>query len=138
LIVVAGPTPATGRAGAILGLKALTAYSEHARQMAAPGTATLVVDGKDAGTIQSTRAVAMRWCGDDLATKLTTDKNTIGPARRFGQRDGRLRQRGDRRLDLDQQRPHLIVRALSTITAAVGRKAGSSRSAVRGPTAFCR
>src|SRR5262249_39990758 len=34
----------------ILGLKALTAYSEHARQMSAPGSATLVINGRDAGT----------------------------------------------------------------------------------------
>jgi hypothetical protein len=55
----------------------LTAYSEHARQMAAPGTATLVVNGKDAGTIQfdKGRRDALVW--DDLATKLTAGKNTI-------------------------------------------------------------
>jgi len=61
----------------ILGLKALTAYTEHARQMAAPGTATLVVNGKTAGTIQfdKGRRDALVW--DDLADKLTAGKNTI-------------------------------------------------------------
>jgi hypothetical protein len=61
----------------ILGLKALTAYSEHARQMAAPGTATLVVNGKDAGTIKfdKGRRDALVW--DDIAGKLAPGKNTI-------------------------------------------------------------
>ena len=61
----------------ILGLKALTAYTEHARQMSAPGSATLVVNGKAAGTIQfdKGRRDALVW--DDLAGKLTAGKNTI-------------------------------------------------------------
>jgi hypothetical protein len=61
----------------ILGLKALTAYSEHARQMAAPGTATLIVNGKDAGTLtfDKGRRDALVW--NDLAGKLTSGKNTI-------------------------------------------------------------
>jgi hypothetical protein len=61
----------------ILGLKALTAYTEHARQMAAPGVATLVVNGKDAGTISfdKGRRDALVW--DDLAGKLSPGKNTI-------------------------------------------------------------
>ncbi len=35
----------------VLGLKALTAYAEHSRQMPAAGSATLIVNGKPAGTI---------------------------------------------------------------------------------------
>ncbi len=61
----------------ILGLKALTAYTEHARQMASPGTATLVVNGADAGTIKfdKGRRDALVW--DDFASKLKPGKNTI-------------------------------------------------------------
>ncbi len=61
----------------ILGLKALTAYSEHARQMAAGGKATLVVNGVDAGTIafEKGRRDALVW--NDFAGKLTAGKNTI-------------------------------------------------------------
>ena len=61
----------------ILGLKALTAYTEHARQMASPGSATLIVNGKDAGTIKfdKGRRDALVW--DDLAGKLAPGKNTI-------------------------------------------------------------
>jgi alpha-2-macroglobulin-like protein len=61
----------------ILGLKALTAYTEHARQMAAPGSATLVVNGKDAGTIRfdKGRRDALVW--DELASKLAPGENTI-------------------------------------------------------------
>jgi hypothetical protein len=60
----------------VLGLKALTAYSEHARQMQAAGTATLVVNGKPAGTIQfdKGRRDALVW--DDV-TSLVPGKNTI-------------------------------------------------------------
>jgi A-macroglobulin complement component/alpha-2-macroglobulin family protein/carboxypeptidase family protein len=61
----------------VLGLKALTAYTEHARQMAAGGTATLVINGKDAGTItfDKGRRDALVW--NDLAGKLAAGKNTI-------------------------------------------------------------
>ena len=61
----------------ILGLKALTAYSEHARQMASGGSATLVINGKDAGTIkfEKGRRDALVW--NDLAGKLAPGKNTI-------------------------------------------------------------
>jgi len=61
----------------ILGLKALTAYTEHARQMAAPGSATLVVNGKEAGTIQfdKGRRDALVW--DGIASKLQAGNNTI-------------------------------------------------------------
>jgi hypothetical protein len=61
----------------ILGLKALTAYTEHARQMASAGSATLIVNGKDAGTIKfdKGRRDALVW--NDLAGKLVAGKNTI-------------------------------------------------------------
>lgn len=61
----------------ILGLKALTAYSEHARQMQSGGSATLVINGKDAGTIkfEKGRRDALVW--KDLAPKLAAGKNTI-------------------------------------------------------------
>lgn len=61
----------------ILGLKALTAYTEHARQMASPGTATLIVNGKEAGTIKfdKGRREALEWT--DFAAKLSPGKNTV-------------------------------------------------------------
>lgn len=61
----------------ILGLKALTAYSEHARQMQSGGRATLVINGKDAGTItfEKGRRDALVW--KDLGGKLLAGKNTI-------------------------------------------------------------
>lgn len=61
----------------ILGLKALTAYSEHARQMASAGSATLIVNGKDAGTIkfEKGRRDALVW--DNVVDKLVAGKNTI-------------------------------------------------------------
>jgi len=61
----------------ILGLKALTAYSEHSRQMQTDGTATLIVNGKTMGTIkfEKGRKDALVW--DDLAGVLAPGKNTI-------------------------------------------------------------
>jgi hypothetical protein len=61
----------------ILGLKALTAYTEHARQMSASGTATLVINGVDAGSIkfEKGRREALVW--NDFAGKLTSGKNSI-------------------------------------------------------------
>jgi hypothetical protein len=61
----------------ILGLKALTAYSEHARQMAASGTATLVINGRDAGTVRfdKGRRDALIW--NDIAGKLKLGQNTL-------------------------------------------------------------
>jgi hypothetical protein len=61
----------------ILGLKALTAYSEHARQMQSGGKATLVINGKDAGTIEfdKGRRDALVW--NDTAMLLAPGKNTI-------------------------------------------------------------
>jgi hypothetical protein len=61
----------------VLGLKALTAYAEHSRQMQAPGSATLIVNGKPAGTIDfdKGRKDALVW--DDLAAALRPGPNTI-------------------------------------------------------------
>ncbi|MGE5183083.1 MAG: alpha-2-macroglobulin family protein, partial [Acidobacteriota bacterium] len=61
----------------ILGLKALTAYSEHAKQMQASGTATLFINGKDAGkiTFDKGRREALVW--NNLGDKLQPGKNTI-------------------------------------------------------------
>jgi alpha-2-macroglobulin-like protein len=61
----------------ILGLKALTAYSEHARTMQVAGKATLIVNGKPAGTIafEKGRRESLVW--DDVASKLTAGKNTV-------------------------------------------------------------
>jgi uncharacterized protein YfaS (alpha-2-macroglobulin family) len=61
----------------ILGLKALTAYSEYAKQMQASGAATLIVNGVEAGTItfEKGRKDALVW--NDLAGKLKPGKNTV-------------------------------------------------------------
>jgi len=61
----------------ILGLKAMTAYSEYAKQMASDGAATLYINGQPAGTInfEKGRKDALVW--DDLASKLRPGKNTI-------------------------------------------------------------
>jgi hypothetical protein len=61
----------------ILGLKALTAYTEHARQMQVSGTATLIINGEPAGAIafDKGRKDALVW--DDLAGKLRPGHNTI-------------------------------------------------------------
>jgi hypothetical protein len=61
----------------VLGLKALTAYSEHSRKMESDGSATLVVNGKPAQTIkfEKGRKDALVW--DDIAGSLSPGKNTI-------------------------------------------------------------
>jgi hypothetical protein len=61
----------------ILGLKALTAYADHSRQMQSAGSATLIVNGAPAGTIDfdKGRKDALVW--DDLATALHPGHNTI-------------------------------------------------------------
>jgi A-macroglobulin complement component/carboxypeptidase family protein/alpha-2-macroglobulin family protein len=61
----------------ILGLKALTAYQDHARQMQSPGRATLIINGKEAGTISfdKGRREALVW--DKIADKLAPGKNTV-------------------------------------------------------------
>jgi hypothetical protein len=55
----------------------MTAYTEHARQMAAGGEATLVINGKPAGTVKfdKGRKDALVW--DDVAAYLTPGKNTV-------------------------------------------------------------
>ncbi|HEX5062163.1 MAG TPA: MG2 domain-containing protein [Kofleriaceae bacterium] len=61
----------------ILGLKALNAYSEYSKQMQASGSATLIVNGVEAGTIafEKGRKDALVW--KDFASKLKPGKNTI-------------------------------------------------------------
>ena len=61
----------------ILGLKALTAYAEHSRVMAVAGSATLVINGKDAGTIKFEKGRKEPLVWKDLASKLSPGKNTI-------------------------------------------------------------
>ena len=61
----------------ILGLKAMTAYSEYAKQMATSGEATLYINGESAGKIsfEKGRKDALVW--DDLAMKLKPGANRI-------------------------------------------------------------
>ncbi|MBV8756901.1 MAG: hypothetical protein JO257_06495 [Deltaproteobacteria bacterium] len=61
----------------ILGLKALTAYAEHSRQMQAPGTATLIVNGQPAGAVSfdKGRKDALVW--NDIASLLKPGRNTV-------------------------------------------------------------
>jgi alpha-2-macroglobulin-like protein len=61
----------------ILGLKALTAYSEYGKQMQASGEATLMINGQASGTIafEKGRKDALVW--DDIANKLKPGKNLI-------------------------------------------------------------
>jgi alpha-2-macroglobulin-like protein len=61
----------------ILGLKAMTAYSEYAKQMATSGAATLLINGQPAGTInfEKGRKDALVW--DDISSKLTSGTNKI-------------------------------------------------------------
>jgi uncharacterized protein YfaS (alpha-2-macroglobulin family) len=61
----------------ILGLKALTAYADHARQMQAPGAATLVINGAPAGTIQFDKGKKDALVWDDIAAQLRPGHNTI-------------------------------------------------------------
>jgi hypothetical protein len=61
----------------VLGLKALTAYADHSRQIAAPGKATLIVNGKRLGAIDfdKGRRDALVW--DDLAASLGAGRNVV-------------------------------------------------------------
>jgi len=61
----------------VLGLKALTAYADHARQMQVAGSATLLVNGEPAGTINfdKGRKDALVW--DNVASVLRPGHNTI-------------------------------------------------------------
>ncbi|MBK9034520.1 MAG: carboxypeptidase regulatory-like domain-containing protein [Myxococcales bacterium] len=61
----------------ILGLKALTAYAEASKQMAADGAATVIVNGRPAGTIQFERGRKDALVWDDLAGALRPGPNTI-------------------------------------------------------------
>jgi hypothetical protein len=61
----------------ILGLKAVTAYAEHARQTLADGTATLVVNGKVIGALHFDKGRREPLVWDDFASALTTGKNTV-------------------------------------------------------------
>ncbi|HEY0189668.1 MAG TPA: hypothetical protein VGC42_01005, partial [Kofleriaceae bacterium] len=76
----------------VLALKALTAYTDHARQMPTSGTATLVINGQPAGSISfdKGRRDALVW--DDLAGKLQPGHNTL-----------------ELRLDGDAQLPYTIA-----------------------------
>jgi uncharacterized protein YfaS (alpha-2-macroglobulin family) len=61
----------------ILGLKAMAAYADHTRVTTAAGTATLVVNGVDAGAIrfEAGRRDALVW--NDLAGRLSAGTNTL-------------------------------------------------------------
>jgi alpha-2-macroglobulin-like protein len=61
----------------ILGLKALTAYADHARQMSAPGKATLIVNGKRLGAIDFDRGRRDALVWDDLAGALGAGRNVV-------------------------------------------------------------
>jgi hypothetical protein len=69
----------------ILGLKALTAYTEHARTMQAAGTAMVLIDGIDAGKITFDKGRRDAIVFDHLGKYLSAGKHTIqisldGPA----------------------------------------------------------
>jgi uncharacterized protein YfaS (alpha-2-macroglobulin family) len=72
-----GPGSWGSTQGTVLALRALTAYAEHARQMTTSGAATLIVNGKPAGTIkfEKGRRDALVW--DDLSNVLVPGKNTL-------------------------------------------------------------
>jgi hypothetical protein len=61
----------------ILGLKALTAYSDYARQMPSSGAATLVINGASAGKLVFDKGKKDALVWNDLAGKLKPGKNTI-------------------------------------------------------------
>jgi hypothetical protein len=61
----------------ILGLKALTAYADHARQIATGGAATLVINGQAAGTLRFERGRRDALVWGDLASKLRPGRNAI-------------------------------------------------------------
>lgn len=69
----------------ILGLKALTAYAEASKQIAADGAATLTINGKNVGTIRFERGRKDALVWGDLAGALRPGKNVVelaleGPA----------------------------------------------------------
>lgn len=63
--------------GTILALKALSGYAEYSRQASAPGKATLIVNGREQGTIafEKGRREPLVW--DDFTTALAPGKNTV-------------------------------------------------------------
>ncbi|MCE9573460.1 MAG: carboxypeptidase regulatory-like domain-containing protein [Deltaproteobacteria bacterium] len=61
----------------ILGLKASTAYAEHARQTQTDGTATLVVNGKAISAIHFEKGRRDPLVWDDFASALSSGVNTI-------------------------------------------------------------
>ncbi|HEX7843520.1 MAG TPA: alpha-2-macroglobulin family protein, partial [Kofleriaceae bacterium] len=61
----------------ILGLKALTAYADHSRQMQSAGSATLIVNGEPAGTIDFDKGKKDALVWDDPASALRPGHNTI-------------------------------------------------------------
>lgn len=63
--------------GTILALKALTAYAEYSRQASAPGKATLIVNGREQGTIafEKGRREPLVW--DDFTKALVPGKNSV-------------------------------------------------------------
>lgn len=61
----------------ILSLKALSTYATHARKMQASGKATLVVNGRNVGTIAFEKGHRDALVWDDVAAALEPGKNTI-------------------------------------------------------------
>jgi A-macroglobulin TED domain len=61
----------------VLGLKAATAYADHARQTPVGGTATLVVNGVEVGSIHFDKGRRDPLVWDDFASALTAGKNTV-------------------------------------------------------------
>ncbi len=61
----------------VLGLKALTAYSESARKMAGSGKVTLLVNGNTVKTIEFAKGQKAALVWDDFARTLKAGKNTI-------------------------------------------------------------
>jgi hypothetical protein len=60
-----------------MSLKALTAHSVHARQIATSGTATLVVNGKDVGKLRFDRGHKGTLVWNDLAATLRPGTNDV-------------------------------------------------------------
>jgi hypothetical protein len=63
--------------GTVLSLKAMSAYAEHSRQTQASGAATLIVNGREVGTISFEKGHRDALAFDDFASVLTAGKNTI-------------------------------------------------------------
>ena len=63
--------------GTVLGLKALTAYTEHSRQTQASGMASLIVNGKEVGKVAFDKGRKEHIEFTDFAAALQPGKNTI-------------------------------------------------------------